>query len=220
MFSFFKKEPRLFFNNLEELMDEFKISSKDSNSRLDISLLNEPITIEDAPEIFRMSKIKEDFMVKLFPHSNDLESTKASITTFYKSREKDNNSFIQTVNLIISENGVRKSGKKLFVGFIALLFTDNMTDILVLGSRHQLLFSILPEHRKRGYLKAALNMTLNRLYDLHYNICAAQVKDGNNVSVHLLEAAGFIRNGRKINDSVGFVKRLNMDIDSFNNFLS
>ncbi len=217
MFSFFKKinDNGSKGKGLDIMLLELKRLQQNTSGRVEISIFTTPIEVEDAKDIFEMSKVDENFKVALFKNSKDVGSTEEEIRLFITYQSNDENCFIQMIKLAIFENGIKKSSSEVSIGFIALMHTSNITDVLVLGSHHHLLFSIRPEYRGKGFMKNALMLMLNEMYRSGYNICAALIKQGNATSEHILQNAGFVKNGRKNNDTIGYFKRLNMDLRSF-----
>ena len=172
MFSFFKRNKKDSSNSeFERFLHHGKEMGYDMNHT---GIITTPLRLDDTRDILKMSKVG-DIQTELIFLKNyvDIDSTTKGIKYWINYIHSTKSCFFKTIRLVYLRNNNYSIENSLFVGFIALLPVEDFSEIRNVGSNRQLIFATLPQFRRKGFMKTALDMTLDSMHSDGYNICSA-----------------------------------------------
>lgn len=175
-------------------------------------ILNDPIP-DDYKAFHEL--ISEPDVQKEFSNyqGQTIEETKQEINYWVNNKKEAFPSFLRMIKITYSENAEHWERNNKLIGFISIM-PAGAIDFSRSGFKMLMNFAISKEFEGKGIMTAAMKMTLDRLYELQYNIVSALVKPGNYGSQKVLEKCGF----DLIRDyPIGktYVKALKIDMDDY-----
>lgn len=147
--------------------------------------------------------------------NRDLDETKREIETWVANRAKFFPLFLRMVKITEDESAQSwDDTNSELIGFISNV-NAGQTDNLYSGFKVLMNYAIRKKFENKGIMTAALEMTLQRMYELNYNIASAFIKPGNNASERVLIKCGF----DLVKDTPmgkSYVKALKIDLNKYN----
>lgn len=143
-----------------------------------------------------------------------IEQTKEEIRYWVENRKSSFPSFLRMIKLTPFENiDIYDNTNSTLIGFISNM-PAGMTDYSRSGFKMLINFGIGKKYEGKGIMTMAMKMTLERLYQLEYNIVSAYVKPNNIGSENVLEKCGF----DLVRDDIfgkTYVKALKIDMEDY-----
>lgn len=145
-----------------------------------------------------------------------IEATKQEINFWVKNSQKVFPSFFRVIRLTPHDNLSSYTRDNSFlIGFISNIQADQ-TDQLYSGFKMLINFGITEEYEGKGIMTMALEMTLEKLYEMKFSIVSAFVKPSNIASEKVLIKCGFDLLNSDLRGKT-FVKALMIDKDEYKN---
>ncbi len=120
-----------------------------------------------------------------------VDDVKEYVNYWIENKENNFPQFLRMIKLTLDEHAVSYNElNSHLIGFVALNETE-MGDRMLSGLHYSLSFGIGKKYYGKGIMTNALEMTIERLYDLGYNNIPAIVKETNKASEKVLQKCGF-----------------------------